>query len=152
MDDERKNADNERIYKKWLSCGYTGEMKLDRFGNCVNEINKENNVKEIVIFDIPRYHAVLEYMQFPNGKWTSGSSVMFPLYGWSHGVSIWNTQYDTKEDAILEELRKIESRIESKDKKKAILDAIQECRNRYKKPSFEVVFNPMASFEQVALF
>ena len=48
---------------------------------------------------------------------------------------------------------KIEKALEEKDRKKFVLDALQTCRNHFKAPSLlEVAFEPMAQFEQIALF
>ena len=151
--EERQERENRQHYEKWLSCGFTGEMLLNEHG-WFDECYKIPNITKIEVFRKGYQHrAELEYTQLPNGKWIAGSDLWCATYGYCHGVSIWDKQYDTQEEAILAGLDYIESRLEGKDKKqKFILNGIQNLRNKYKKPSFEAVFDPACSFEQVALF
>ena len=151
--EERQERENRQHYEKWLSCGFTGEMELNAHG-WFDKCYTLPNVTKIEVFRKGyQHHAELEYAQLPNGKWVTGSYVWCATYGYSFGASIWQKQHDTKEEAILTELSRIESRLEGKDKKqKFILNGIQSLRNQYKKPVFEMAFNPLCSFEQVALF
>jgi len=149
--DERKVRENRAIYEKWLSCGFQGEMILNDCGWCVNGIYFEPK-NSYVLFDKWPFHATIEYMQFPNGKWIAGSHTNFPIHGWAYGLSVWNEQFETKEEAVIKEIQKIEKSLTEKDKKKFVLDGIQTCKNHFKKPLFEVVFEPTAQFEQVSLF
>ena len=127
---ERQERENKRQYEKWLSCGFRGDMVIDKSGWCINGLSfyKNDNVEEQILFDRPRYIARISFMQLPNGKWISGSSCTFPLQGWGHGLSVWDTQYDTKEEAVEKELDYIEKSLDEKDKKTFVLDAIRNCR------------------------
>ena len=151
--EERQERENKQHYEKWLSCGFTGEMELNEHG-WFNKCYTLPNVKKMEVFRKGyQYHAEVEYAQLPNGKWVNGSSLWCTTHGYGHGASIWSKQYDTQEEAILAELNYIEGQLEEKDKKqKFILNGIQNLRNTYRKPSFEVAFSPTARFEQVALF
>lgn len=152
--EERKKRENDALYQKWLSCGFTGEMRINECGWCVNGVSLSNHeqAKKVVLFEKWPFKSHIEYMQLPNGKWISGSSCTFPLHGWGHGLSIWCKQYETKEEAVTKELDVIEKSLEERDKKKFVLDAIQTCRNEFKEAQFEMAFEPVAQFEQVALF
>lgn len=151
---ERQERENKRQYQKWLSCGFKGEMEVNEHGWCTNGLGlfKDEKVKKKILFDKPRFVAIVEYMQLPNRKWISGSYCTFPLHGWAHGISIWDKQYETKEEAVTSELNYIEKALDEKDRKPFVLNAIQTCRNEFKVALFEMVFEPMAQFEQVALF
>ena len=154
MADDRKRLEAERIYRQWLACGFKGEMRLDKYGWCTNGITfyESDGAKERVLFDKPRYRAVVKYMQFPNGKWIAGSSCTFPLHGWGHGLSIWCNQYETKAEAILSELNHIEKSLEDRDKKDFVLNGIQSCRNQFTDKEVEMAFEPSSQFEQTTLF
>ena len=151
--EERQERENRHHYEKWLSCGFQGEMELNDAG-WFSKCYTLPNITKIEVFRKGyQHHAEIEYTQLPNGKWVGGSSLWCAIHGYGHGASIWAKQYDTMEEAILEQLDYIEKELNDKDKKqKFILNGIQNLRNKYKKPSFEVVFDPMATFEQVALF
>ena len=151
---ERQRRENQRQYEKWLSCGFQGEMELDKNGWCTNGISfyKSENVERCILFDNPYFKGTIEVMELPNGKWISGSSCTFPLHGWGHGVSVWNEQYDTKQEAIFNQIDYIERNLSEKDKKKFVLDALQSCRNKYKEIDVELAFEPQARFEEVSLF
>lgn len=152
--EERKVRENERQYKKWLSCGFVGEMHLNDCGWCDNGLSLSNHekAKKIVLFDKYPFKAYIEYMKLPSGKWISGSSLSCPLHGYGHGISVWSKQYDTENEAIIAQLDNVENSLEEKDKKPFVMNAIQTCRNEFKESLFEVVFEPMAQFEQVSLF
>lgn len=91
-------------------------------------------------------------MQLPNKKWIAGSSIMCPLHGYCHGMSVWSKQYDTESEAVTTELNRIEASLMDKDRKPFVVNAIQNCRNEFKEATFEAVFEPTAQFEQVSLF
>ena len=152
--DERKQIENDRQYRQWLSCGFAGEMHMNECGWCDNGLSLSNHeqAKKIVLFDKYPFSAHVEYMQLPNKKWIVGSWLSCPLHGYCHGISVWSRQYDSEADAINAELDKIERSLETKDRKPFVLDAIQACRNDYKESLFDVVFEPSAQFQQLALF
>ncbi len=152
--DERKQSENDRQYRQWLSCGFTGEMHVNNAGFCDNGLSLSNHeqAKKIVLFNRYPFSAHLEYMQLPNSKWIVGSWLNCPLHGYCHGISVWSKPYNTENEAIIAELDKIERSLEPKDRKPFILDAIQTCRNTFKNSLFEAAFEPTARFEQVALF
>ena len=149
--DERKKRENQNHYAKWLSCGFKGEMKLNDCGWCINGVHFEPK-NQYVLFDKIPFKASIEYMQLPNGKWIAGSHGNFPLHGWGWGLSIFNEQFNTMEEAVNNQIDHIENSLEEKDKKKFVLDGIQTCRNHFKKQTFEMAFNPMSEFEQTSLF
>ena len=66
--------------------------------------------------------------------------------------SIWDTQYETKEEAIMAELDRIEKALEDKDRKPFVLQALQAQRNNYKQMEIEMAFAPAAQFEEMTLF
>ena len=152
--DERQSRENDRQYRQWLSCGFTGEMHINDCGLCDNGISlsKHEQAKKIILFDKHPFSAHIEYMQLPNGKWIVGSWLNCPLHGYCHGISVWSNQYDTEADAIKAEISKIEKSLEARDRKAFVIDAIQSCRNNYKENLFEMAFEPLAQFEQVSLF
>lgn len=152
--EERQERENKRQYEKWLSCGFRGNMEIDKNGWCVNGLSfyKEENIERKILFDKAHFIGRIEFMELPNGNWISGSSCTFPLHGWGHGLSVWNKQYETKEEAVTKELDYIENSLEERDKKKFVLDAIQTCRNEFKEATFKTVFEPSAQFEQIDLF
>lgn len=149
--EERQKRENQQTYEKWLSCGFAGEMILNDAGWFDYKLP---NVVKITVFEKSyQNHAYIGYTQLPNGKWVAGSDMFCATHGYCHSASIWSKQYDTQEEAILAQLDYIERELNDKDKKqKFIMNGIQNLRNQYRQPSFEVVFEPMAHFEQVALF
>ena len=40
---ERKERENQKRYKKWLSCGFTGEMHINDCGWCDNGLSLSNH-------------------------------------------------------------------------------------------------------------
>lgn len=152
--EERQKRENEKTYRQWLSCGFVGEMRLNDCGWCVNGIAlyKHENAKKVTLFDKHPFSAYIEYMQLPNKKWIAGSSLNCPLHGYVHGMSVWSKQYETKNEAVTEQINMIEKSLEEKDRKPFILNAIQTYRNEFKDSPFEMAFKPASTFEQVALF
>ncbi len=152
--EQRQKRENDRQYRQWKSAGFQGEMTIDRNGWCTNGISfyKDKNVKKLILFDKPYFRASIEYMQFPNGRFASGSSATFPLHGWGHGLSVWSRQHTTLQAAIYEQLDYIEKSLYEKDKKKFVLDAIQRCRNEFKSADVELAFDATARFTQMSLF
>ena len=142
--EERQERENAQCYKKWLSCGFTGEMKVNKYGwfdsgDCLKG-------EEKVVFDKGfKCSAKLCYTQLPNGKWISGSSFWCNTHGYAYGLSVWNTQYNTKEEAIEAQLAKIAREIDEKERKK-LMKKLDEFRNSLRMPMTQEVF------EQVALF
>ena len=150
--EERKKRENEAYYKKWLECGFTGEMPINECGWFVPVFRLYYPVETIEVFNQKGYRASVEYCHLPNGKWVAASDLTCPLYGFGSACGVWDKQYDTKNEAIMNELCLIEKSLKEKDKKTFVLQAIQTCKNMFKESLFEMVFEPMAQFEQVSLF
>lgn len=150
--EERKRRENEAYYKKWLECGFTGEMPINDNGWFVPVFRLHYPVETIEVFNQKGYRASVEYCQLPNGKWVASSDLICPLHGFGGACSVWDKQYATKNEAITHELDLIEKGLEEKDRKSFVLQALQTCRNMFKEPVFEMVFEPMSQFEQVSLF
>ena len=74
------------------------------------------------------------------------------MHGYGSACSVWDPQYDTKEEAITAELDRIEKALEEKDRKPFVLQALQAQRNNFKQVEIEMAFEPMTQFEQVSLF
>ena len=137
---ERQNRENQKYYERWLACGFTGEMK-----HCP--------VETMTVFDNKGYRAKIEYCHLPNGNYVAASDLTCPTHGYGSACSVWDTQYETKEEAIMVELDRIQKALEdNKDRKPFVLQAIQAQRNNYKQMEFEMAFEPMTQFEQVSLF
>lgn len=150
--EERKERENQRQYQKWLSCGFVGEMCLNDCGWCENGVSFSEQAKKIILFDKYPFSANIEYLQLPNKKWIAGSRLICPLHGYGYGISVWSKQFDTENEAVTNEINRIENSLTDKDRKPFVLNAIQTCRNKYKKEMFETAFEPTAQFEQVTLF
>lgn len=150
---ERQDRENRKYYEKWLACGFTGKMELNEHGWFEKPVLRlYYPVETITVFDKKGYRARIEFSHLPNGHWVAASDLTCPMHGYGSACSIWDTQYETKEEAVNKEIDRIEKALEEKDRKKFILDAIQTCRNQFKEAVFEMAFEPMAQFEQVALF
>ena len=151
--EERQKRENEKYYQKWLACGFTGEMPVNEYGWFIPVLRLHYPVETITVVDKKGYRARIECCHLPNQKWVAASDLTCPMHGYGSACSVWDTQYDSREEAVSREIDKIEQALEEKDRKPFVLDAIQTCRNRFKEPSLlEAVFAPMAKFEQVALF
>lgn len=154
---DRKMDLNDRHYKRWLSCGYTGEMTVNEYGWCNNELDRDT-VKKLTVLKSKAVDAELGYAQLPNGKWVAGSSMMTNIgccYGYGSSVSIWSKQYDTKGEAVTAELDRIRHGIDNN--KKALTpdveSALSKLRNQFANaPIFDAFFGAGATFEQTALF
>ena len=147
--EERQEKENKKCYQKWLSCGFKGEMKVDesgwfRSGFCLKG-------EEIEVFNKGYTNkASISFMELPNKKWISGSSAFCRTHGHGFGLSIWNQQHDTKEEAIEEALNRIEKEIDKKDKK-TLIKKVEEIRNRFKKDTLQLL-KTIEHFEQIDLF
>ncbi len=149
---ERQQRENQRYYEKWLACGFTGEMKLNKHGWFIPVLRLNYPVETLTLFDKKGYRAKIEYCCLPNGNWIAAADLSCPTHGFGSACSIWDTQYVTKEEAITAELMRIEMALEEKDRKQFVISAIQTCRNQFKQTVFEMAFAPAAQFEQVTLF
>lgn len=149
---ERQRRKNQKYYEKWLACGFEGEMELDEYGWFIPVLRLHYPTEVIEVFNKNCYHACIEYCQLPNGKWVAASDLSCPMHGYGSAVSVWDTQYDTKGKAITAELNQIEKSLQPKDCKPFVIQAIQSCRNKFKEVDVEMAFEPLAQFEQVALF
>lgn len=150
--EQRQQRENQKYYERWLACGFTGEMTLNEYGWFIPVLRLHCPVETMTVFDNKGYRAKIEYCHLPNGNWVAASDLTCPMHGYGSACSVWDTQYDTKEEAILEELDRIEKALEPKDRKPYNLEAIQSCRNRFKVIDVEMAFTPLAQFEQIALF
>lgn len=150
--EERQQRENEMYYKKWLKCGFTGEMPINEYGWFIPVLRLHYNVENIQIFDKNGYRASIEYCHLPNGKWIATSDLSCPMHGFGSACSVWDKQYETKEEAVLSALDRIKKGLEEKDRKPFVLQAIQAQRNCYKQTEIEMAFEPIAQFEQVSLF
>jgi len=119
---------NQKQYKKYLSCGYTGEMTVNEYGWCDNEV-RTGDMETIDLFDKDRSRAYIRFAHLPNGKWIAASSLTMPNYGYGCPLCVWCDQYDTKEEAVEAELARIKNGIELKDMKTFITDAFKQCRD-----------------------
>lgn len=149
---ERQERENRKYYEKWLACGFTGEMPVNENGWFIPVLRLHCPVETITVFDKKGYRGRIEFCHLPNGAWVAASDLTCPMHGYGSACSVWDPQYDTKNEAINAELDRIEKALEEKDWKPFVLSAIQTCRNEFKEALFEMAFEPMAQFEQVALF
>ena len=149
---ERQKRENQKYYERWLACGFTGEMKLNEYGWFIPVLRLHCPVETLSVFDNKGYRAKIEFCHLPNGAWVAASDLTCPTHGYGSACSVWDTQYETKEEAIMVELDRIEKALEPKDRKPYNLEAIQSCRNRFKVIDVEMAFTPLAQFEQIALF
>ena len=150
--EDRQKRENEKYYKRWLACGFTGEMTVNKHGWFEPVLRLHCPVETLTVFDNKGYRARIEYCHLPNGNWVAASDLTCPMHGYGSACSVWDTQYETKEEAIMVELGRIEKALEPKDRKPFNLEAIQSCRNRFKVIDVEMAFTPLAQFEQIALF
>ena len=149
--EQRQQRENQKFYERWLACGFTGEMKLNEYGWFIPVLRLHYPVETLKVFDAKGYRASIEFCHLPNGHWVAASDLTCPTHGYGSACSVWDTQYETKEEAIMAELDRIEKALE-KDRKPFVLQAIQAQRNNYKQMEIEMAFEPMTQFEQVSLF
>ena len=149
---ERQKRENQKYYEKWLACGFTGEMKLNEYGWFIPVLRLHYPVETLTVFDNKGYRSKIEFCHLPKGHWVAASDLTCPTHGYGSACSVWDTQYETKEEAITAQLNRIEKALEPKDRKPFVLDAIQSCRNKFKEVDVEMAFTPLAQFEQIALF
>ena len=150
--EQRQQRENQKYYERWLACGFTGEMKLNEYGWFIPVLRLHCPVETLTVFDNKGYRSRIEFCHLPNGRWVAASDLTCPTHGYGSACSVWDTQYETKEEAIMAELDRIEKALEPKDRKPYNLEAIQSCRNRFKVIDVEMAFTPLAQFEQIALF
>ncbi len=150
--EQRQQRENQKFYERWLACGFTGEMKLNEHGWFIPVLRLHCPAETLTVFDNKGYRSKIEFCHLPNGHWVAASDLTCPTHGYGSACSVWDTQYGTKEEAIMVELGRIEKALEPKDRKPYNLEAIQSCRNRFKVIDVEMAFTPLAQFEQIALF
>ena len=150
--EERQKRENQKYYERWLACGFTGEMTLNEYGWFIPVLRLHCPVETLTVFDSKGYRSKIEFCHLPNGRWVAASDLTCPTHGYGSACSVWDTQYETKEEAIMVELGRIEKALEPKDRKPFNLEAIQSCRNRFKVIDVEMAFTPLAQFEQIELF
>ena len=150
--EQRKQRENQKYYERWVACGFTGEMKLNEYGWFIPVLRLHCPVETLTVFDNKGYRSKIEFCHLPNGNYVAASDLTCPTHGYGSACSVWDTQYETKEEAIMVELDRIEKALEPKDRKPYNLEAIQSCRNRFKVIDVEMAFTPLAQFEQIALF
>ena len=115
--EERQKRENEKYYERWLACGFTGEMKLNEYGWFIPVLRLHYPVETLKVFDAKGYRASIEFCHLPNGHWVAASDLTCPTHGYGSACSVWDTQYETKEEAIMAELDRIEKALEDKDRK-----------------------------------
>ena len=147
--DERKKRENQNHYEKWLSCGYRGEMVLDDTGWCRNDVPQDYEMW--MLFDKRGFLAYIRYMELPNGNWIASSTAMFSSHGYSLPISVWNTQYPTRYEAICAELERIEREMETQDHKRFVFEAIDNCRMDFRTDDL-IVPIMQEQFEQLSMF
>ena len=150
--EQRQKRENQKYYERWLACGFTGKMAVNKYGWLEPVLRQHCPVETLTVFDNKGYRARIEYCHLPNGRWVAASDLTCPTHGYGSACSVWDTQYETKEEAIMVELDRIEKALEDKDRKPFVLQALKAQRNNYKQMEIEMAFQPMAQFEQVALF
>ena len=150
--EQRQKRENQKYYERWLACGFTGEMTLNEYGWFIPVLRLHCPVETLTVFDNKGYRSKIEFCHLPNGHWVAASDLTCPTHGYGSACSVWDTQYETKEEAITAQLNRIEKALEPKDRKPFVLDAIQSCRNKFKEVDVEMAFTPLAQFEQIALF
>ena len=150
--EQRQQRENQKYYERWLACGFTGEMTLNEYGWFIPVLRLHCPVETLTVFDNKGYRSRIEFCHLPNGRWVAASDLTCPTHGYGSACSVWDTQYETKEEAIMVELGRIEKALEPKDRKPFNLEAIQSCRNRFKVIDVEMAFTPLAQFEQIELF
>ena len=150
--EQRQKRENQKYYERWVACGFTGEMTLNEYGWFIPVLRLHCPVETMTVFDNKGYRSRIEFCHLPNGAWVAASDLTCPTHGYGSACSVWDTQYETKEEAIMVELDRIEKALEPKDRKPYNLEAIQSCRNRFKVIDVERAFTPLAQFEQIALF
>ena len=150
--EQRQRRENQKYYERWLACGFTGDMKLNEYGWFIPVLRLHCPVETMTVFDNKGYRSRIEFCHLPNGAWVAASDLTCPTHGYGSACSVWDTQYETKEEAIMVELDRIEKALEPKDRKPYNLEAIQSCRNRFKVIDVEMAFTPLAQFEQIELF
>ena len=150
--EQRQMRENQKYYEKWLACGFTGPMEVNEHGWFIPVLRLHYPVETMTVFDKKGYRASIEVCHLPNKKWVAASDLTCPLHGYGSACSVWDPQYETKNEAITAELNRIEKALEPKDRKPFVLDAIQSFRNRFKETDVELAFDPMTRFEEVSLF
>ncbi len=151
--EERQKRENQKCRDKWISCGFSdSEIKLNEHGWLIPVLRLHYPVETIIVFDKKGYRASIEFCQLPNKKWVASSDLTCPLYGYGSACSVWDTQYESKEEAVTKEIDRIEKALGEQDKKKFVMDGLQNCRNEFKPNLFEVVFEPSSQFQQISLF
>ncbi len=149
---ERQRKENQKYYEKWLACGFTGEMEVDEYGWFIPVLRLHYPTEVMTVFDKNCYRARIEFCQLPNKRWVAASDLSCPMHGYGSAVSVWDPQYETKNEAITAELNQIENALKEKDRKPFVMQALQTCKNKFKEIDIEMAFEPLTQFEQVALF
>ena len=155
---ERQARENKRHYEKWLSCGYKGDMVLNDVGWCDNKLDK-TQLRKLTVIKSKQVDAEVEYVQLPNGNWVAGSHLSTKVstyYGYGCCASIWSKQYETKGEAVVAELDRMETSVGRENKKALtpeLVNALAKNRNQFANASvFDAFFGAGASFEQTSLF
>ena len=153
---ERQERENRKCWERWIACGFPsqGDIPVNKYGWFEPVLRLHCPVEKLTIFDNKGYRARIEYCHLPNGNWVAASDLTCRTHGYGSACSVWDTQYETKEEAIMVELDRIEKALEDKDRKPFILQELQKQRNNCKQMDIETAFEPLtqAQFEQLALF
>ena len=104
-EDVRVQIRNAATYEQYLLCGYTDKPSFNQYGWIDNDDKIRRSGHEEAIFTEGFiWHCNIRYMQHPNGKWVASASYNFGDCGGSSLPGIWNSWYDSKEEAIRETL------------------------------------------------
>ena len=66
--EDRQKRENEKYYKRWLACGFTGEMTVNKHGWFEPVLRLHCQVETLTVFDNKGYRARIEYCHLPNGN------------------------------------------------------------------------------------
>ena len=96
-------------------------MTLNEYGWFIPVLRLHCPVETLTVFDNKGYRSKIEFCHLPNGHWVAASDLTCPTHGYGSACSVWDTQYETKEEAIMVELDRIEKALEPKDRKPFVL-------------------------------
>ena len=112
--EQRQKRENQKYYEKWLACGFTGPMEVNEHGWFIPVLRLHYPVETMTVFDKKGYRASIEVCHLPNKFWVATSDLTCPLHGYGSACSVWDPQYETKNEAITAELNRIEKALELK--------------------------------------
>lgn len=134
--DEHHMIENYATYDQYRLCGYTNPPVFDEYGWCKNEIPKED-IHTLPLWSNGYVSSGINYAQLPNGKWVGGYSYMLSESGAVSGSSKWDTQYNSKFEAIKHSLAIVEDAIRRSNVKSDLehLKEVSKARLNYCQPT-----------------